>query len=304
MFVCLHVVALEFSPPHLPLSLQVYKNISPYLKSSYSINIPNLHHLTFLASSVAIDDFIGTGAAAPSSVQRNAQVEFWNDVESISDSVSRLGRWPDTKRPDQNAPLQRQYLICGRIFSDNHLETIWTSRLSQNCISYISATSDLRNRTNPVNLYAKLHREHSKSCSELTYSSQRSLLGLRYLRHFKLPTASVISVGGEVYYTASEKSGGLSLAARVRTRHVETELPDELDDTGVSDVNVIVNPVMGHLSAVYATATSPNLLLSTRYDFNVYSLDSDLAVGLVYAPKDKDQVLKLRIGSQQVYLSY
>jgi mitochondrial distribution and morphology protein 10 len=44
-------------------------------------------------------------------------------------------------------------------------------------------------------------------------------------------------------------------------------------------VTALFNPMMGHISSAYTARVSQNLSLSTRFDFNVYSYDSEWAVG-------------------------
>ena len=41
----------------------------------------------------------------------------------------------------------------------------------------------------------------------------------------------------------------------------------------------LFNPMMGHLSAAYAARVSQDLSLCSRFDFNVYSYDSEWTVG-------------------------
>lgn len=78
---------------------------------------------------------------------------------------------------------------------------------------------------------------------------------------------------------------------------------------------------MGHVSASHTTSaldgrwgpeassyavftaehdSSEDLLLSARYDFNIYSYASDLSFGIIYAPAVKQQAIKFRVGMEQV----
>lgn len=41
-----------------------------------------------------------------------------------------------------------------------------------------------------------------------------------------------------------------------------------------------VNPLMGNLSSTYAVKAGPNLALCSKFDFNVYSYESDVVVGV------------------------
>lgn len=44
-------------------------------------------------------------------------------------------------------------------------------------------------------------------------------------------------------------------------------------------MTLTLNPLMGNLSSTYSVLASPLLALSSRFDFNVYSYESDLQVG-------------------------
>jgi distribution and morphology protein 10 len=47
-----------------------------------------------------------------------------------------------------------------------------------------------------------------------------------------------------------------------------------------SVTTLILNPVMGHLSSSYTTHLRPSLRMTSRYDFNIFSYESDVSVGL------------------------
>ena len=67
------------------------------------------------------------------------------------------------------------------------------------------------------------------------------------------------------------------------------------------DLAFAINPFMGHFTCSYATtALRRDLLMATRYEFNVYSYDSDLSFGIIYSPPEKQQTLKFRVGLSQV----
>ncbi|KAK3380432.1 hypothetical protein B0T24DRAFT_194637 [Lasiosphaeria ovina] len=80
------------------------------------------------------------------------------------------------------------------------------------------------------------------------------------------------SVGGEVYYGTLNKSGGMSLGARFATlpAHRGTPLTAALT----------INPLMGNINATYAILAKEYCSMATRMEFNVYSYESDWAVGM------------------------
>ncbi|PNH70163.1 hypothetical protein VD0002_g439 [Verticillium dahliae] len=80
------------------------------------------------------------------------------------------------------------------------------------------------------------------------------------------------STGGEIYYGTLNKSGGMSVGARFATlpSHQGTPLTTTLT----------INPLMGNISATYAVMAGRHCSVATRFGFNVYSYESDWAVGL------------------------
>ena len=80
------------------------------------------------------------------------------------------------------------------------------------------------------------------------------------------------SAGGEIYYGTLNKSGGVSIGARFATLPAHRGTP--------LTATLTVNPLMGSLSATYAVAFADACCaLATKLDFNVYSYESDWAVG-------------------------
>lgn len=45
-------------------------------------------------------------------------------------------------------------------------------------------------------------------------------------------------------------------------------------------MTLTVNPLMGNLSSTYAAKAGPHLALCSQFDFNVYSYESEVAVGM------------------------
>ncbi|KAF9581751.1 Mitochondrial distribution and morphology protein 10, partial [Lunasporangiospora selenospora] len=113
------------------------------------------------------------------------------------------------------------------------------------------------------------------------------------------------SVGAEVYYSATEKLGGVSTGLRYRTLPplspaVPTTDDSESEPTATSSkaryptstapehhqnyipitITQTLNPIMGHVSSSYAAQVHPDLGLCSRFDFNLYSYDSELTAGV------------------------
>ena len=74
-----------------------------------------------------------------------------------------------------------------------------------------------------------------------------------------------------MYYGLLNKSGGISTGLRFATLPSHTGFPYTMTLT--------LNPLMGNLSSTYSVLASPLLALSSRFDFNVYSYESELQIG-------------------------
>ncbi|KAJ2518168.1 Mitochondrial distribution and morphology protein 10 [Coemansia sp. RSA 1939] len=96
-----------------------------------------------------------------------------------------------------------------------------------------------------------------------------------------------LSFGGEAYYGVQESSGGISLGGRYRH-----DLPL------LSELTCVVNPIMGHMSLAWAQQMRPRLCAAARYNFNAFSLSSDLAAGLEWQ-LDDSSIVKARWNDSQ-----
>ena len=174
----------------------------------------------------------------------------------------------------------------------------------------ISCVSDSR-LPNGGTILAHLQHDTAKHCTEYIYSTDSALLGVRGLYNFgpdltpvvEIPHPSPdptveatneavaivasesllksklaiqrpqgrLSAGGEVYYGLLNKSAGVSAGLRFTTLPSHAGFPYTMTAT--------LNPLMGNLSATYSVLASRLLALSTRFDFNFYSYESELQVG-------------------------
>ncbi|KAJ2902641.1 mitochondrial protein [Zalerion maritima] len=80
------------------------------------------------------------------------------------------------------------------------------------------------------------------------------------------------SVGGEIYYGTLNKSGGVSVGARFST--LPTNLGFPLTATATC------NPLMGNVSWTYAVSAGPNASIASRFDWNVFSYESEWVIGV------------------------
>ncbi|CAH1766986.1 304_t:CDS:2 [Entrophospora sp. SA101] len=212
----------------------------------------------------------------------------------------------------------KDYLLYGRLhIPTTRLETIYSKRFSSRIQCVITSVNDLRIRSDS-HLTAELQYDTGKWCNEFSYTTDGELFGIRGLYNFsghnleekevieevqealskkekdtkkyyvekktidKSPDLDEVdevevlkgvwSIGGEIYYGVREKSGGVSVGIRYRT------LPQYSNQAPVT-VTYIINPIMGHMSAAYVAQVSDVLTLCPRFDFNMYSYESDLMIG-------------------------
>lgn len=203
------------------------------------------------------------------------------------------------------------------------LEGLYLRRLSPRTQVNVRCVSDSR-LPNGGSILALLQHDRGKHSTEYLYSTDSALLGVRGLYNFgpeppvhvhgpvqslahiiepplsssdnlsssspfslsrsfqstpALPAAR-LSAGGEVYFSPLNKSGGVSTGLRFSTLPRHTGFPYTMTLT--------LNPLMGNLSSSYSVLASPQLALSSRFDFNVYSYESDLVVGMeLWRPKEE-----------------
>ncbi|KAH8600359.1 hypothetical protein B0O99DRAFT_649184 [Bisporella sp. PMI_857] len=79
------------------------------------------------------------------------------------------------------------------------------------------------------------------------------------------------SAGAEMYYGALNKSGGVSFGGRFATLPAHRGLP--------LTATLTLNPLMGNISTTYAVKAGRDLSLCSKFDFNVYSYESDVMIG-------------------------
>lgn len=193
-------------------------------------------------------------------------------------------------------------MLYGRLFLPHStLEALYLRRISPTQQLKITSVSDSRLKSGGT-ILALFQHDIGKYSTEYLYSTDSALLGIRGLYNFgpdpragpapshknaatTLTTTSAaatfssseglrgrFSAGAEIYYGLLNKSGGISTGIRFATLPRHTGFPYTMTLT--------LNPLMGNLSSTYAVKASPSLALCSRFDFNVYSYESDLQLGM------------------------
>ncbi|KAJ8086230.1 Mitochondrial distribution and morphology protein 10 [Marasmius tenuissimus] len=187
------------------------------------------------------------------------------------------------------------------------------------------------------NLMVYLQHDVGKWCTEYSWSAEDSMWGIKVLHNFgrlagtspteissdtdATPNAATspkvmvkrideedaiegglkgrVCAGAEVYFSAKERSAGISTGVRFSTipdatpPSYQIPLPSSsaLSSASISKappsqspttITGLFNPMLGHLSGAYSARVSDDLSLSSRFDFNVYSYDSEWTMGAEY----------------------
>lgn len=150
-----------------------------------------------------------------------------------------------------------------------------------------------------------VQNDHAKYSTEYLCSSDNALLGVRGLYNFgpdprQLPSRDDapkvdhdhgksstddqhgrLSAGAEAYFSPINKSGGMSAAVRFATLSAHQGPPYTMTLT--------LNPLMGNVSSTWAGKAGQNVALCSRLNFNFYSYESDVQVGMEVWRKNKLQ---------------
>lgn len=277
---------LDFPVPH-GLRLHVSSLSSPNFGTSYTLGSKGVvdGNLSFLYSSLGIRIPTRSGTVP---------------LENLVKGYRRLGelRVPPTSvarkavNADGKLVERKDTLLYGRLYlPTSTLEALYLRRISPTRLLRLNILSS-SSLPSGGTLLATLQNDHAKYTTEYLYSTDSSLLGFRALYNFgpdprnpkdvsNTPTlnpgpfdnaAGRLSAGAEAYFSPLNKSGGLSTGLRFATLPPHTGFPYTMTLT--------LNPLMGNLSSTYSVLAGPSLALSSRFDFNVYSYESDVALGL------------------------
>jgi hypothetical protein len=67
--------------------------------------------------------------------------------------------------------------------------------------------------------------------------------------------------------------------------------PSSSSTTTPINVTYTLNPIVGHMTTAYVAQVSENLSMCSRFEFSIYSYESDLAVGFEYQAKNANVTL-------------
>ncbi|KAF8974771.1 mitochondrial distribution and morphology protein 10 [Flammula alnicola] len=313
---------LDFTVPH-GLHFSVSKSPNALFKTTYA--------MTAMPSLQGSVGYIFTSCDL--NVKSSGNVRFKDMIERFK--VYDQPRRPEAKDEEWLAGEKvhnRDYLLYGRFFlPTGRLDALYSTRLTPTIQASVSAISDPPStrgqKADMSNVMVNVQHDVGKWSSEYTWSAEDEMWGVRVLHNFgKLGTSSEavddtsskrsigvkrvdeedavegglkgrVSVGAEFYFSAKERSAGVSTGIRFTTLpdatppsfQVPTPSPSSSTPPPSSrgppsqpptTITALFNPMLGHMSGAYTARVSQDLALSSRFDFNVYSFESEWTMGV------------------------
>lgn len=238
----------------------------------------------------------------------------------------------DTQQSTTSAAgKDKHFLLYSRLFQDYSIEGLLKQQLIPHRLTLILSgssrwfpPSNVSRHLTPLSsvddndgAHANAHLIYTPTpniCVESMYSTDEHIFGINSL--FGIPRSNW-ALGGEVFYTGKERSGGLSAGLRYRHNHLINQTPfsalpspsttftgassstsDALlysklstsfsnlgRHNNITEFALMVNPMMGHFNTTYTTTVLPGMHMSTGYDWNMFSYESDIGIGLLYNSK-------------------
>ncbi|KAK3680272.1 Mitochondrial distribution and morphology protein 10 [Recurvomyces mirabilis] len=274
---------LDFQIPH-GLRMHISSLSSPNFGTSYTVGSKGVvdGSLSFLYTSLGL-----SLPARSRTAHLEGLVQGYRHLAALRPPSQT--NWTEVLRGGKTI-RQKDSLLYGRLYlPTSTLEALYLRRISPNRLLRLNGVSD-GSLPSGGSLLALLQNDFGKYSTEYLYSTDSSLIGIRGLYNFGYdprhpdtlsgrPPAHPwdhqggrLSAGAEVYFSPINKSGGVSTGLRFTTLPIHTGFPYTMTLT--------INPLMGNLSSTYAVKAGRNLAFCSRFDFNVYSYESDVMVGV------------------------
>ena len=133
-----------------------------------------------------------------------------------------------------------------------------------------------------TNLLFTLQHQTPKTTAEYLYSLDDALWGARVLRQVhEFSRGGSLYSGAEIFFSAAEKSGGVSSGLRCTMPHGASFMFGG-PKSGPAVWTMVLNPMMGYLRSDYVARVDDDLMIGTRFDLNAYSYQSDWTLGAEY----------------------
>ncbi|BAP70346.1 hypothetical protein KMAR_20334 [Kluyveromyces marxianus] len=263
---------LQFDVPEA-LKVQVNNKSTPYSYNTLEItNNKTINgSLSYLYTNC---ENLGQFVDGSTSVRLQQMTQSFRYIEPYYHHYKSNGKSQVPKVP--TSPI---YLVYGRmLYPSSTLEAMYVKRFSRN---YQLMLKCLSAKTGPSILTMYLQKNTGANCQELILSTNEALLGYRFVHNFvsagsksnlSLYNNSSLSIGSELWCALLNLSPGCSTTLRYCSHATNTGKP--------LIFTLSLNPLYGHVSSTYSIKTHENLTFSTKYDFNIYSIQSNLTLGM------------------------
>lgn len=290
---------LNFPTPR-GLRLTLGSLATPQFATAYQLGTVGVvdGSVSYLYSSVALNDAVAQSSRIP----LPDLLRSYKPLAELSRGSTGSGNW--IRGWDR---VEKDTLAYGRLYLPlSMLEALVVKKFTPDLQVQVSAVSEQTLR-NGGTMLGMVQYDVGKYGIEGLASSDGGLMGLRGLYNFGGDVAKLhpkpatdddhgaarytngngngqgngeqregiygrFSAGAELYYGTLNKSGGMSVGMRFAT------LPSYKGSPLTATMTI--NPLMGNISWSYAVMAGKHCSLASRMDFNVYSYESDWAIGM------------------------
>lgn len=260
---------LNFDIP-VALKLQVSNKSTPY-----SYNTMELGNNRFINGSLTYlytnSEDVGTSIKGSPSVPLQEMIQSFRYIEPY------YHRYNAGK--SKSVPRSPISLVYGRMYYPSSILEAMYIRRFPNSFQFILKCLSSKAGPSVLTFYAQ--KNTGANCQELIFSTNEALMGYRFVHNFistgsksnlSLYNNSSLSIGSEIWCALLNPSPGCSTTLRYCTHATNTGKP--------LIFTLSLNPLFGHVSSTYSIKTNENLTFCTKYDFNLYSIQSNLSLGV------------------------
>ncbi|KAL6237251.1 hypothetical protein BDW75DRAFT_89420 [Aspergillus navahoensis] len=295
---------LDFTTPER-VRIHLSSLSTPNFATSYTLGTIGLIEgsVSYLYSNISFDDTPSKSALIPlrklAPGYRQVQapiappVESWN-WDSILDGVRTGNGGYGQSSNGQKATLLHATLHLPPPTTLNALFLRRISPTMQLSLAVSSTRGPPLSKSAPqATLLTQLSHDTGKYSNEYLFSTDNSLFGWRGLWNFgpdprfnnNAQRLSLLSAGAEAYYSPVSSLIGMSTGLRFSTLPAATS-PTPSTNTPISTfpytLTLTLTPLTGSLSTSYSVRASRNLSFSSRFNFNVYSWESEMVAGFEF----------------------
>ncbi|KAF8760198.1 Mitochondrial distribution and morphology protein 10 [Rhizoctonia solani] len=294
---------LDFTVPR-GVHFSISKSANASFNTSYAMNaLPTLNgSIGYIFTSCDLE------------LKHSATVPFKDVVDRFVIHDRPAADWERRDIPRGRNINAKEYLLYGRYYvPSSRLDALYSVRLSPTLQGLIAAVSNPRARFSPPlssplresagNVMFSLQHDTGRWCTEYSWSADDGMWGVRVLHNFGRLANEAIDAervarkererGTKRVDEEERMEGGLKddcrpvlmywyqvhnstrCVAPIHIGHPRLQYTS----ANTHDVNSTFNPMMGHISAAYAARASRDLALCSRFDFNIYSYESEWTMG-------------------------